>query len=112
MTVLALRFQRGVGCTHVENPPFEIRYLRGPIFSMVSPKKYTTVSWFATGGGGAMAPGRGGGGLCGFTIAMPVALKNVPRRVSVLNSTRSAEMRLSPCEKTTFPFAMKRVPSE
>ena len=49
--------QRGVGCTHVVKPPFVIRYFFGPIFSTVSPKKYTSVSWLPR-GGGASAPGR------------------------------------------------------
>ena len=36
--------QRGVGCTQVVKPPFVIRYFFGPVFWMVSPKKYTSVS--------------------------------------------------------------------
>src|ERR1041385_5323465 len=99
MTVSALRSHRGVGCTQVEKPPFLILYFRGPSFSIDSPKKYTTVSCPGI-GGGAHPPGRTG---CfgGFTVEMPEALKNVPRRVSVSNSMRSAEIRLSPCAKTT-----------
>ncbi len=37
--VEALKCHRGVGCTQVEKPPLVILYFRGPIFSMVSPKK-------------------------------------------------------------------------
>jgi hypothetical protein len=37
--VLAVRFQRGVGCRHVVKPPLVILYFFGPIFSTTSPKK-------------------------------------------------------------------------
>ncbi len=74
MTVPACRSHRGVGCAHVEKPPLVILYLRGPIFSIVSPKNITAVSCPAIGGGAAIAPGRAACGLCGFTVAMPVAL--------------------------------------
>ena len=69
----ACRSQRGVGCTQVEKPPLVIRYFFGPIFSIFSPKKMTTVSWPTT-GGGAMAPARGGCAFGGFTVEKPVAL--------------------------------------
>ena len=68
----AFRSQRGVGWTHVEKPPFVILYFFGPIFSIFSPKNYTTVSWPAI-GGGAIPPGLAVGGG-GFTDASPHAL--------------------------------------
>jgi hypothetical protein len=97
--------QRGVGCTHVVNPPFVILYFFGPIFSTVSPKKYTIVSWPVS--CGANAPGRGVC-RCGWTVAKPLALKNVPSIVFVLNTARSAAMRLVPCASTTLPVATAR----
>ena len=109
MTVSACRSQRGVGWTQVEKPPLEIRYFFTPIFSTLSPKKYTLIGWLDE-GGAAGAPGRG---CCrgGCTVATPQALKNVPRRVWVLNSARSAERRFSPCAKTTLPEASARLSS-
>src|SRR5947207_1845532 len=109
MTVSACRSQRGVGCTQVEKPPLVIRYFFTPIFSTLSPKKYTFVGAFDD-GGGASAPGRG---CCfgGCTVAMPQALKNVPSLVCVLNSARSAESRFSPWAKTTLPEARARLSS-
>ncbi len=89
----------------VEKPPLVILYFFGAIFSIFSPKKITTVSCPTT-GGGAMAPARAGCGLGGLTVEKPVALKKVPRPVSVSNSARSAEIRLSPCASTTLPVAI------
>ena len=68
--VSELSCQRGVGCTQVVKPPLVILYFFGPIFSIVSPWKYTSVSWFDT-VGSAIAPGRGTSGLM---LAKPTAL--------------------------------------
>ena len=67
----AWRSQRGVGCTHVEKPPLVILYFFGPIFSIFSPKKYTTFSWTLV--GAAIVPGRAACG-CAFTVERPHAL--------------------------------------
>ncbi len=82
--------QRGVGCTQVVKPPLVILYFLGPVFSIVSPKKYTSVSavsaWLAMPGAAVTEPnsppasaadGPGadvGRAFCGPTGAMPQAL--------------------------------------
>jgi len=73
------------------------------IFSTVSPKKYTVVSWLA----GGTAPGRAGC-LGGWMPANPAALWNTPSRVFVLKSARSAVTWLLPWRKSTLPLATAR----
>src|SRR4029078_7255626 len=106
MIVLALMSQRGVGCTQAEKPPLVILYFFGPIFSTVSPKKYTIVSWPPAICGTAR-PGRG---ACfgGCTRGITPELKNLPSIVLLLTSARSAAIRLVPCDSTTLPVATAR----
>ena len=56
----------------VENPPLVMRYFFGPIFSIFSPKKMTTVSCPAI--CGAATPVRVGWLFGAFTVEKPLAL--------------------------------------
>ena len=92
--------QRGVGCTHVVKPPWVMRYVLGPSFSIDSPQKYAS---------GSCVPNRlRSTDVRPARLAMPEAMKNVPVRVRVLNSIRSAEIRFSFETNTTWPDARMR----
>ena len=122
-TVAEWSSQRGVGCTQVVKPPFVMRYFFAPVFWMVSPKKYTSVSavsaWPAIEVVAAETepnspPASAADGpcrdvarvFCGPTGAMPRVVERAELRLES-KSARSATMRLA-CETTTLPVAVIR----